>query len=363
MVTSKKKTLYGFEDYTVYTFNINLIDPNNSISRYDFHPYFYNNWTMFICGDDIPRVKAGWNYEYVDWDKMVQYNEAVLNTAKKLYIYPECKIPRSHVAKKYKKVLNPWMADAVVLPTQFTEGTFYQGLFFINEKKKAIYTLYNTKVDAPSQEQGAPFPTFITQVQYNQISALGESNLGILESEFLGYYSFIKLENANPAVELDILNGTIPSGKLVRESDVIKSLSDKDNEITYENLVSIRDMLNSSDPYTKGSAIKALAAMDYMSCPQSVKRILYEASNWQYNPATDTTAAKYMFKTLLGGTARNHIYFQEDTISEKDYEIFQRLVKDYYRNNESGAIMYLRNLSFTYKDANYNVYPRLKKAS
>lgn len=362
-MVSKKKTLCGFEDYTIYTFRNSLIDPNISISRYDFHQYSYYSWMMFIYGDNIPRTKSIWGDEYVDWDKMVQYNEGILSTAKKLYIYPECKIPRSHVAKKYKKVLNPWMADAVVLPTQFIDGTFYQGLFFINENKKVIYILYGAKVDAPSQEQGSSFPAFITQVQYNRISALGESNLGILESEFLGHYSFIGLESADPTAELDILNGTIPSDKLVKESDVIKSLNDKDNEITYENLVSIRDMLNSSDQDTKGSAIKALAAMDYMSCPQSVKRILYEAGNWQYNPATNTTAAKYMFKILLNGTARAHIYFGEDTISEKDYEIFQRLVKDYYRNNEPGAIMCLRNLSFTYEDANYNVYPRLKKTS
>lgn len=374
-----KYELYGFEDYEILTYPTRILDPTNTLSRYDFYQYGYQENILYFVEPyyELPLDKQPYG-DYVDWDSLVKFNDNILENAKSLYIYSDCKIPKRNVAVKYKRAKNPFLADAIVLPPLEKHNSVTQGLFFINESAKKIFIVVNysnKETSDPSITAGTKFSSILTSRQHlefnNMIGIFSGVNEGdyrediknLLDSEVLASGSYITIY-ANEGFKLDILSGVLPASKFVSEKAVMKSLGNQDNEITFENLMSIKEMLRSSDYDTQGSAIKALASMDYMSYPVSVKYVLSERQhNWCYNKATNTTAAKFMFKSLLNKTARGCIWFREKEISEKDYEILHKLLLEEYENDETRVDYWLRNRDFTYEDVNYNIYPRLKNES
>lgn len=372
--TTKHSSLHGFEDYTILNFGADLLNPNKKIGPYDLWSSVHYSYivTYYLIDNDrianIPISKSNSYYssDYIDWNKIINFNNSILDSAKTVYVYPECKIPRSHIAKKYKKVLSPWKADAIVMPeVEDYTNPINKGLFFINDTTKEIYIIKGDSADAINVEgkEGTEYSKFLSAYAMSGYQTLSDKPIvgHLLQSTLLGRYNYTYFYT-HEAYKIDILDNVIPTSKLVSENAVMKSLGDSENEITYENLKSIQEMLDSRDNDAVGSAIKALAAMDYMSCPQSIKYVLeYASSSWRYNDAADTTAAKYMFKCLIGGTARHCIRFNDNEISQKDYDIFKQLVFDNYTGPDAPyAKDYLRNMSFTYEDAQYNVYPRLK---
>lgn len=374
-----KYTLYGFEDYEVLTYPSRILDPTSTLSRYDFYQYSYQENIFYFVEPyyELPLDKQGYG-DYVDWDSLVKFNDSILDNAKSLYIYPDCKIPKRNVAVKYKRAKNPFLADAIVLPPLERHNSVTQGLFFINESAKKIFIVvnYSNKETFDSSiTTGTKFSSILTPKQHlefnDMINVFSDENYkdyredikDLLDSEVLASGSYITIF-VNDGFKLDILSGVLPADKFVSEKAVMKSLGNQDNEITFENLMSIKEMLRSSDYDTQGSAIKALASMDYMSCPVSVKYVLSERQhNWCYNKATNTTTAKFMFKSLINKTARGGIWFREKEISEKDYEILHKLLLEEYENDETKVDYWLRNRDFTYEDVNYNIYPRLKNVS
>ena len=373
-----KNTLYGFEDYEVKIYNSWILDPTRNLSRYDFYTYGYQERILYFMESyyKLPIRKESYG-NYVSWSSMVNFNDSILESAKSLYIYPACKIPKRHVALKYKKAQNPFLADAIVLPYLEENNSVTDSLLFINESVKKIFILegYNNKEDVHGYTAGIKFSSILTPQQHLEFNSVISSFQGtdsteyvedikaLLDSEVLASGSYVSIYT-NEGFKLDLLSGILPTDKFVSEKAVMKSLGNADNEITFENLMSIKEMLRSSDYDTQGSAIKALASMDYMSCPVSVKYVLSERQhNWCYNKATNTTTAKFMFKSLINKTARGGIWFREKEISEKDYEILHKLLLEEYENDETRVDYWLRHRDFTYEDVNYNIYPRLKNES
>lgn len=362
------RQLYSFEDYQLLRYNHRIFNEDNSISHYDLHQYSYGYSNHVIINNQVP-VCCGNYYDEIDWEKMITNHKELVNTAKSLYVYPQCKIPRKHVAEKYKKVLNPWLADAVVVPDNIVRNEVYTGRFFINEDAKKIFLFYDdygTKF--PAFEQGTKMYSILSNKHINELKVIAANypNLyadEMLNAEFLGVYNYTVL-GANENFKIDILNGTVPLDKTIKEQNIMESLGNEENDITFEALDSIWDMLNSTDNDTVAAGIKALSSMDYIHYPLSIKFVLNHASNWVYNKATDTTAAKYMFNKILGGTARAYVRLNENRdIEEKDWEILHQLVEKYFEYKEERVNNYLRNLNCTYEDANYNVFPRLKKTT
>ena len=374
-----KDTLYGFEDYEILTYPARILDPTSTLSRYDFYHHSYQENIFYFVEPyyELPLDKQSYG-DYVDWDSLVKFNDSVLENAKSLYIYPDCKIPKRNVAVKYKRAKNPFLADAIVLPPLEKHNSVLQGLFFINESVKKIFIVINYSNEETSDSSitaGTKFSSILTPQQHLEFNTMigvfnneeykdyREDIKDMLDSEVLASGSYVIIPT-NESFKLDILNGILPTNKFVSEKAVMKSLGNTENEITFENLMSIKEMLRSSDYDTRCSAIKALASMDYMSCPISVKYVIADRQhNWCYNNATNTTAAKFMFKFLLNGTARRSIWFREKEISEKDYEILHKLLLEEYENDETRVDYWLRNRDFTYEDVNYNIYPRLKNES
>ena len=139
-----KTTLYGFEDYSVFKLYgdfCNSLPYNNQP-----HLRMYTD-RNFALAESFPslHVEDGDNNsteEEIKVDEsLFNDHKELLDTAKKVYVHKDCHISRTVVASKYQKSLNPWMADAVVIP-DIKDGRdalwASKVVLFINENARMI---------------------------------------------------------------------------------------------------------------------------------------------------------------------------------------------------------------------------------
>jgi hypothetical protein len=66
-------------------------------------------------------------------------HKELLNTAKKVFTHSSCKLSRSMLGEKYKKSLNPFLSDAIVIPKPDYSGlSLKKYALFINENAKML---------------------------------------------------------------------------------------------------------------------------------------------------------------------------------------------------------------------------------
>lgn len=353
-------TVYNLEGYNTFVMQASLLDEQNP-SYYDLSAWGYYD-TLFLPVKSIPADA----YNRVEWDKVFE-SKSPTDKDKTVYIHPNCKVSRSFITQKYKKSLNPWFADKVVIPDLDDNDRVYlekNVAIFINDKVNSIFLFVARKPDHIERFQvlfaNAPASSLFSISQTDCIEQIARpdfSTKDFLDAK-LDYYGSVLQANKKQHYLLDIVAGVLPKDKLVFEKDIVATLGNADNAPTFESLISIRDMLNSSDDEVVGSAIKALASMDYMNYPNSVKYVLDKSCNWRWNKACNTTAAKYMFKQILGGSPRKSIWFRDTFISEKDYNLFEQLVKE-FEQSDTDALQFLKWCDFTYEDENFGVHPRI----
>lgn len=359
-----KSILYGFEDFEMISIPSSIFETKASVNSYDLMGYFYSHKYMYLpVEDDVDNVKP----------LGITNHKEILNTAKSMYIHPSCKIPRTLVSQKYKKELNPWTADAVVIPEKHLEkygcwGSVWSAIF-VNEEKHLIVCVEACFSDTKAKFLSYPMKSKIKDLVSPETllkikSFSGNSRIkynidDMLDAE-LDYTGTLIYVEPSDSYIIDVLTNTIPKDKVVFEKSVIASLGSSENTITEEAIVSLNDMLSSTDDAVVGSAIKALSAMDYYNYPNTIKYLLKHSSNFRYNKASDSTAAKFMFKYLTGGTARGHINYTDRFITQKDWDMFYCLLKSYnYTDFEIKTE--LKYLPFIYEDANFNLYPRIRQ--
>lgn len=297
----------------------------------------YTDYKFFIDTENILKPS-----NYMDQHELLSgtYDDHkdLLKTAKKLYIHPSCKLSRTTVATKYKKCLDPWMADAVVLPSSIGVHIYTEDfeVLFINEEKKCIfelncngepelYDLFNEgdcleKIIKPEHLNDEYFDT-----------GWGVHNLATdtVRKAKMFYKGSISYINKKDEFLLDAIMHTIPNNKIVFESTVMESLGSEETKLDIDNLMSIKEMLESSDENTAGAALKSLAVMDYMHYPNSVKYLLKQVYNKvYYNKARHSTSVKYMLDYLLDGDSIRRLWRlgYSSEIAEDDYKLFRQLV-------------------------------------
>lgn len=351
--------LEGYNTFVMHTYLLNVQAPD----YYDLSACGYYD-TLFLPVRNIPADA----YNRVEWDKVFE-SKSPTDKDKTVYIHPSCKASRSFITQKYKKSLNPWFADKVVIPDLDDNNRVClekNVAIFINDKSNNIFLFIPGKPENIERFRALPVNAPVRSLfNAQQISCIEQierpdfSTKDFLDAK-LDYYGGVLQANKKQHYLLDIVAGVLPKDKLVFEKDIVVTLGNADNAPTFESLISIRDMLNSSDDEVVGSAIKALASMDYMNYPNSVKYVLDKSCNWRWNKACNTTAAKYMFKQLLGGHPRRTIWFRDTFISEKDYNLFEQLVKE-FEQSDKDVLQFLKWCDFTYEDENFGVHPRLVK--
>lgn len=352
-----KVKLLGFEEYHV-------VVPDVYVLEYKRCSYYYmdNNSANYSYVPEEYMNAMGASISVGGLQGFPEHNE-VLDTAKTVYIHSCCSFPKSYAAKKYKKTLNPWLADVVVVPnlTKKPLCMYENRYIFINEDKKLIAIIREPWTDT-IKNRIVPGAT---------ISSIANSDMSYfinLRSQYKNYFDFDLMDMLDAKFEsklnllkcdkkdnyiVDLIMGALPKNKLVYEDSFVASLNDDTNQITYDILKSIKEMLNSSDDEIVGTGMKALTTLNYMDYPNSVKYVLWYTTNkWYYNKARNSTAFKYLFKNLLHGN--RYVRFQDRDISREDWDIFARM------HREDNYDHLLPDYGFTYFDGNYQLQVRFK---
>ena len=351
--------IFGFEDYDAFRMYESLLH-KSSLDRWEFSSWL---WPQGYTGIPVDReyVEIGPYTNRLFINKIFREHKEVLDKAKTVYVHPSCTLSRNLVYLKYKKASNPFLADVVVIP-KASPVDVPNVAVFVNESKKGVFYIEVSDGNNYTFNIGSTLRSMMPCSDYNINNLIiNGNNIKPIIDSVLEYYGPLAKIRKKDSFLVDILTHSLPKDKLVYEDTIMKTLSTEDNQITFESMCSIYDMLQSTDADTVGAAIKALSTMDYMNYPCSVKFVFQTGSSmYMTNKATSSTAAKYMFKQLTGGTARRWIRIYEDTISQKDYDLFKKMIQYAYKNmSEDDVMQYISNYNFAYKDNNFVVHPRI----
>ena len=340
------RRIYGFEGYRIIGVSTDIFRGNASKWGL-FYGYYSQNSTL-VPNNDYNAIQDKWgNTEFIT-PPYTDHPE-LLERDKKVYVHKTCKISRTMLSSKYKKCLDPYKADIIVVPEYDAYGCRFcsRMALFVNDKTKLILS-FNID-DSEITEKllphiGSPLKDLISDRE----QALFD-NKEYLEAtlEYLG--SMFSVPDEKAAL-LDALMGVIPANRTVYENTIQESLGSEDNQLTSESLISIKEMLASTDSNTRNAAWKALSMMDFVHYPNSIKYIFTQlpwAGNWKYDKATCSTSVKFMLKSLFP-RCRNWKKAYGDYSKEiypQDYEVIKKLLL-YYENIDETAMLGHDTVSF-----------------
>ena len=163
--------IHGFDDY-------NIVNPTEGCftNTWGFYiPYSWDNSTgVYIINKDLPVSMRSVENPTYSWIKYVKFapelavdHKELLDKAKKVYTHQSCKLSRSMMAEKYKKSLNPFLSDAVIIPKpEYGEFTLRKYALFINDQAKMIVMVHIDSDESHNHikdaEEGIKFKDLIT---------------------------------------------------------------------------------------------------------------------------------------------------------------------------------------------------------
>lgn len=331
--------VYGWDDYSI------VFIPEEAIDGMS-HDYIWcsSYWSStFIPINDTPIEKELQNDTryYQHFTPKITDHKELLSTAKSVYVHPECSIARSLVQAKYGKSLNPWLADAVVIPNPEKAYLLIYShvLLFEDSLHKLIYMIEISSDKAMDRvsgiKEGVKLKDILTTNIEDWVSgqyAIRKSNLtlsqnDIGEAELTYAGKILHIPKDNESI-LSLVTNNLPKEKIVLEDSLQQSLGNESNKPDAESLKSIYDMLDTTDESVRAVALKSLAAMDWMHYPNSVRYVLRNSvGRWKWDKAFSSVSVKYMLQNLnQRNTRRNRMYFNYDnTITQEDYNLFKQL--------------------------------------
>lgn len=298
----------------------------------------------------------------------------------KVYLHPDCTIPRAKVTQKYTKVLKADKANICVVPTLKRKVDTENIAIFINRNRNKIYisenilewdrikTLYNTAEKCANFSLGSRIldinpsllDTLIEEKQYyDTINTFSMSNWkDFLESSLIYYGPVIYLSTKESWIA-DVLYNKLHN--IITEDKLLSTLGDATNEFTKETYDNLREMLTSSDSTVVGLGLKAIAEMDYKKYRNTTIHLLTNNTiHWTRNNMRHSSSVKYMLKYLhLWGSSREHY---TSTTTQEDFALMQEVIESDFREqletvqNLFYAIFPFAKLDFTYQ---VKVYPKL----
>lgn len=375
--TKEYSHIYGFEDYGIVNVYSNIFKQS-----WDFTVpnYCLKDCGNYIITKDLPvkisiTSKSYWSDLVFEPDICKNHPE-LLNTATKVYTHPSCKLSRTMVAEKYKKSLNPYLSDAVVVPKpDYFNLRLKTSAVFINEKSKILVKISLDRdaddyKDTINKLEGVQEGELLRNLiscgvkpswgDYHQVTVAD-----VLDAEFMYCGDILYIPNTYSYI-MDILTNSIPTDKIVFEESVQESLGTTANKFDFDSLTSIKDMLESSDSNTVTAGLKSLSMMDWMHYSNSVKYILSSVynSNWRYNNAVNSTSVKYMLKTLSGSCNRRRWPGNfSSSIYNEDYELFKTLKMHYDKYSPDTIMNGMKFLDFMTIDSSGVIVPVLKGRS
>ena len=117
---STTEKVCGMEGYTFLRIDCNILT-DTYVNDYMIRAHWWDTGNTHFIPDKVVLNQYGRNY--ADTSFVVDHKE-LLETAKTVYVHPSCKVSRTLLSQKYKKTLNPWTADVIVVP-QPNKNNFY----------------------------------------------------------------------------------------------------------------------------------------------------------------------------------------------------------------------------------------------
>ena len=303
----------------------------------------------------------------------------------KVYLHPDCTIPRAKVTQKYTRVLKADKADICIVPKLERECNTENLAIFLNKEKNKIYVLETAlewsknKYIYYTSEKCADFTlgscildinpslrdTFIVERTYYRApqDTFTMSNWKDFLASSLIYYGPVISLNTKEYWIADVLYNKLHD--IITEDKLLATLGDSTNEFTKEAYDNLREMLNSSDSTVVGLGLKAVAEMDYEKYRNTTVHLLANnQSHWCRNDMRSSASVKYMlnYLNLWRCTKENYT----STTTQEDFALMKEVVKsDFQERVEYIQKQFDKKFPFAKLDLTYQfeVSPKLKEES
>ena len=303
----------------------------------------------------------------------------------KVYLHPDCTIPRAKVTQKYTRVLKADKADICVVPKLEKEYSTENLAIFLNKEKDKIYVLENTsdwnqgKYIYYTTEKCAGFAlgscildinpslrdTLIEEKKYysDPHNTFSMDNWKDFLASSLIYYGPVLSLYTKESWIVDVLYNKLHD--IITEDKLLATLGDSTNEFTKEVYDNLREMLNSSDSTVVGLGLKAVAEMDYEKYRNTTVHLLANNNiHWERNAMRSSASVKYMLNYLK--LWRSSIEHYASTTTQEDFALMQEVVKsDFKERVESIQKQFNNRFPFAKLDLTYQfeVSPKLEEES
>ena len=241
---------------------------------------------------------------------------------KSVYIHPSCKMPRV-LLDKYKKVLDPWKADICIVDDDVINkfsADIKRYPYIVVDDQKAIYIISSSSYLKELLNVDDVVGHTLSEIPCSDFDIL--ANLPICEGSFLSISTCVYPSYLIKQYQ-DIRLGLLPNDKVISDTDALNYISGKNNTLDVDTMMSIYDLVKSSDKDTTVLGLKTLSILDYIHYPNSAKFII-EAANTLQLLKPSIASITYMYKKL-GIRKCSDTSFWGKTLSKADFEMLAQL--------------------------------------
>lgn len=377
------KTVYKLENYTTYIVYARVLHEPGELQAPLYNlfkiPYHHENDILVPIPENIKYERKETTVDIEMPEVAVDKN--LLTDKSKLFIHPNCTIPRAKITQKYKRVIKKEKADFCVIPIYPQSINGEEIAIFKNEETSQIFVviphtrwyrgkpvLYVPKM-CEFAETGSPILNIVPNLIKTSIGDQEVVRDGITFNKdtwtnfinsTLMFYGPSVWVTSNDKYIADIIYNELHN--VLREDDILTSINDEENIFNKDIYDSMLSMLNSDDESTIGIALKTISELDYVKYYNTIGHLLTSCSQkWRDNNMKNTVSVKHMLNFLKIRQTNVPTYLKETT--QEDFDLMIETIKSEfiheiaeYQNSFLGSYPFI-NLEFSY---NFNITPNLK---
>lgn len=379
------KIVYKFEDYTLYSVYPRVLHEVNEkvvplYSVFDI-PYFNERSLYVPIPNTLPYDLIGPHSTNTQVKCELESPDLLVEKSK-LFVHPNCTIPRVKVAQKYTRVIKKEKANFCVIPKYKENIKGKLGAIFINKEKSQVFVfrahsgyVKNThKSFAPTACQFKEKGTKLLDI-YPELKKINLENKDIIRQDqeynidtwnnflnsTLEFYGAIAEIESTERYIADYIYGELHH--ILLENQILSSIEDEENIFNKEIYNSMMEMLNSKDVNIIGLALKTISEFNYTKYHNSILHLLTECSQrWRDNNMKNTVSVKHMLDYLRIRLCNTPIYSEQTT--QEDFELMLEIVESDFKDALTKVHLdYLGKYSFANIDLSYEfkVIPKLIK--
>lgn len=293
----------------------------------------------------------------------------------KLYLHPNCIIPRAKVTQKYTRTIKASSADNCVIPEIHKYINTRRAAIFINRAKNKIYycpakgVWSNSRINmvepflCQNYNIGTPLLTIYPLLKdttlasssyyYGNFQEAQETWSDFLASTLVFYGHCADLETKEEWIA-DLLYNKLHD--VVEEQTILATLGNEEGKFDKEIFDNIKQMLESTDSTVVGIGLKTLAELDYEKYKNTAILLLCSSkgNRWLRNEMKNSASVKYMLKFL--NLWNNNIEHYSTTINNDDFNLLQEAVLASFKEDLNALTSHLlRRFPFVDVTFNYDV--------